>query len=285
MVREANARKSPLAPMLDAANLKRIARGVVGSALARAQRLYDVEVFALVVMSNHVHLVLRARRGNLADFMRYAKAQIAKAVNRITGRRGPLWARRYDAQPVLDDDAAEGVTAYTLRNPVKAGLVAHHAQWPSLNLAFGVGDADELEFEHLNCTAWHRAQRPADVARFFETSTLRLSALPHCEGMSREAYREMLESWMAKAEAQETAKRNAVGVEAVVKAEFHARSEAPSFRKRPYAFGSPQAKAHERAMMHMLAQQHAAASLKWRNGDTSAAFPAGTYKPPLIRAA
>jgi len=40
MVRDANARRRPHSPPMDAISLKRIARGLVGSALARAQQRY-----------------------------------------------------------------------------------------------------------------------------------------------------------------------------------------------------------------------------------------------------
>lgn len=286
MVRSANARKRKFAPLMDAGSVKRIARGLIGSALARAQELYDVEVFAFVALSNHVHLVCRAAQKNLAAFMGYFKARTADSVNRITGRRGPLWMRRYDAEPILDDDAAAALTAYTVRNPVKANLVDHYDEWPGLNLVYGLADSDAFDFEYLNCTAWHQARRPKDLDPFFEAATLTLSPLPHCADLSREVYRRMLQSWMEEAEAEEDAPmRRALGVKAVVKAPFDTRPENPSFRRRPYAFGSAAAKAKERVMMHMLARDHAAASQRWRSGDHDVPFPPGTYRPPLVRAA
>ena len=96
-------------------------------------------VMALVVMSNHIHLVLRTTRKNLAAFMGYFKARVAESINHLTGRRGPLWARRYDAQPILDHAAAAGRVGYTLDNPRKANLVEDFEQWPGLNLAYGIG--------------------------------------------------------------------------------------------------------------------------------------------------
>jgi REP element-mobilizing transposase RayT len=295
MVRRANRLKRPLSPRLNQESLRRIARGLVGSAVARAQAKYDVEVFALTVMSSHLHLVLRTKKKNLAAFMGYVNAQIAKGVNRVTGKRGGLWGRRYDAQPILDDAAAEALTAYTVRNPVAARLVERHDEWPGLNLAYGVGDADELPFEWLDCGAWHRANRPVDLAPFFETATLKLSPLPHCAGFTREAMGRMLEAWMRQAEADQAAKdeaqgrvrdrRRARGVRAVVKARLEERSRNASFERRPYAFGASEAKAKERASMHMISMAHARASVQWLAGDHSVAFPPGTYRPPLTRVA
>jgi len=294
MVERANRLKRPLAPTLTAKSLRRIARGVVGSALARAQLRYGVEVYALVVMSSHIHLVARTSRKNLSKFMGYVNAQVAKSVNRITGKRGGLWARRYDAQPILDDAAAETLTAYTLRNPVAAKLVERHDEWPGLNLAYGVAETDDLDFEWLNCSAWHRANRPGDLSPYFETVTLRLSPLPHCADFERAAYGHMLKAWLAELEANETSGEQldsrlqpsgVLGLRRVVETAFEARSERMSLKRRPYAFGSPEAKAKERAMMHLLSEAHARASEAWCAGNHAVAFPVGTYRPPIACAA
>jgi len=297
MVADANAAAGPLSPTLDAHSLRRIARGLYGSVLARAQARYEVDVYACVVMSSHVHMVLRTPQRNLHAFMGYVNAHVARTVNRITGRRGPLWARRYDAEALLDDPAAEGLTAYTLRNPVAANLVDTHHEWPGLNLAFGVGDRDVLDFEWLNCTAWHRARRPEDLSPFFEKATLRLSPLPHLSHLQRAAYARRLDAWLDDAEKAESARlkrplrkaeppaRPSLGVRAVVKADFHARSGHPSRSRRPYAFGSVTAKAKERAMMDEVGRQHAVASEAWRRGDQGIPFPPGTYRPPILMAA
>ena len=55
----ANARRRRYAPKLTARDIERIAEGLVGSALARAQTNTEAEVFAFTAMSNHVHAVIR----------------------------------------------------------------------------------------------------------------------------------------------------------------------------------------------------------------------------------
>jgi hypothetical protein len=61
-------------------------------------------VFAVVVMSNHLHLVVRAPGKNLAAFMGYFLARVAQTLNLLLGRVGPVFPRRYDAQPILDEE-------------------------------------------------------------------------------------------------------------------------------------------------------------------------------------
>jgi REP element-mobilizing transposase RayT len=289
LVRNANARRGPFQPELSLEDAKRIARGLVGSALARAQRHCKVQIFALVVMSNHIHLVVKTRKKNLAEFVGYFKARVAEAINAISGKRGPLWARRYDAQPVVDDEGAADRVGYTLDNPTKANLVDDPEHWPGLNLAFGIGDTDELQFEFLNRTAWHRAKRPASLDRFYQTVTLELSPIPSCKGMPREVYRASVLSWVeasrAKTSTDSKTTHGALGVEKVIHAGFDARPRHASFRKRPYVFGAaPARREHTQAMMEILAG-YGTSSLRFRNGERMTPFPEGTYPPPLKEAA
>jgi REP element-mobilizing transposase RayT len=286
MVRRANARKGPLQPTLDVPVAKRIARGLVGSALARAQQRYDVEVFALVVMSNHIHMVVRTPGKNLAGFMGYFKARVANSVNRITGKRGPLWSRRYDAQPIVDDVAAAGSVAYSLDNPVSAKLVSRHDQWPGLNLAYGFGDNDRINFEFLNCTAWHKKQRPENLDPFFETASLRLSPVPACAGMNRDLYRRSVLSWLRE---RKVPQRNPaippLSVEKIVHAAFDAVPRKPGFGRRSYVFGSKSARIENHRMMSVLQAAHARCSARFLSGDRNIRFPTGTYPPPIVAAA
>ena len=78
---------------------------VLGGVLARAVRLYGVEIFAFNFASNHLHLIVRAPRGNLPQFMQYLLSNISKKVGPLVKWRGAFWERRYSAQPLLDDAA------------------------------------------------------------------------------------------------------------------------------------------------------------------------------------
>ncbi|MCA9611666.1 MAG: hypothetical protein KC586_02800, partial [Myxococcales bacterium] len=84
IVARANRRRPANQPKLTMEEAEKLAADLVSSALARAQEhcakdgLPPVEVFAAVVMSNHLHLVLRARGKNLAAFMGYFLARVAQ---------------------------------------------------------------------------------------------------------------------------------------------------------------------------------------------------------------
>jgi REP element-mobilizing transposase RayT len=113
-------------------------RTLSGLWLARAlARWPALTLHGAIVMSNHLHLLLRDGEGELAAFAGYYLGNLARAVNRFRGREGPVFHARYDAVRVLDPRAAVDYLEYLITNPVRAGLVDRHEQWPGLLLYAG----------------------------------------------------------------------------------------------------------------------------------------------------
>jgi len=285
IVQSANSMRSELQPELTLEDAKRIARGLVGSAIARAQQRYKTKVFALVVMGNHVHLIVKTKGKNLSKFMGYVKSRITEGINLLTGKRGPLWSRRYDAQAILDDEASADRLAYCLDNPVQAGLVKSAEHWPGLNCAFSMGDRDELEFEYLDRTLWHKAGRPKDLRAYYRTSTMKLSPLPQLRAMSRSLVRRSTESWLGcRYNASGSSKRE-LGIEAIFDTAFESRPKEPKRSRRPYAFGSKENRSRYFQSVSMLYHAYESASERFYLGDYCVSFPPGMYRPPIAVAA
>jgi REP element-mobilizing transposase RayT len=108
----------------------RIAR-VVAEALAyeeRVRRAYDL--FAWVIMPNHVHLVLRPQ-GTLSAILRWLKSATATRANRVLGKTGEaFWQREYFDHWIRSEKELASVVAYVEANSVKAGLVSSAEDWP-----------------------------------------------------------------------------------------------------------------------------------------------------------
>lgn len=305
MVASANRRMGPHQPKLTVDVAKRALKGLVGSALARAQQRCreqgaEVHVYAFVAMSNHVHLVVRTAGKNLAAFMGYFKARVADGINYLTGRRGPLFARRYDAQSIRNLDAAAGRVAYTVDNPRKANLVDHHNDWPGQLLCYGLGDTDQPEFEYFARTDWHRHRRRKSVDDLFKSVTLTLSPLPHLTDIEREHYARMVEGWIrdlntdassastdasVKIGDNKRTNKKALGVDKVLSASFDKRPLHPSFKRRPYTFGTPEEKRQYREACSIKYGNYVDASFLFRTTDRTVIFPDGMYPPPIVQAA
>jgi len=93
-----------------------------------------VEVHAFAMMDNHLHILLTSREDAAsAGFMRRLLARQAQGINRMEGRRGPLWDDRYRSVVVEDEEHALHACLYIDANPWRARLVEHPSEsaWTS----------------------------------------------------------------------------------------------------------------------------------------------------------
>ncbi|WP_437602408.1 transposase [Sorangium sp. So ce590] len=118
--------------------------------LALSAQRYGILVHALCVMSTHLHLVVTDTRGELPRFLQRFHRLVALGTKVLRAWEGPVWDHgATSAVHLTTRDALVEKIAYTLANPVVAGLVQHAHQWPGAKVLVG----------ELGCGAL-RAQRP-----------------------------------------------------------------------------------------------------------------------------
>jgi hypothetical protein len=104
--------------------------GVIG----KAQGLYGMAIHAFVLVSTHSHFLLSpSSAGQLAKFMQFVNANIAKEAGRLHLWRDRLWSRRYRSIVVADEKAAHARLRYILAHGAKEGLVGKSGEWPGPN--------------------------------------------------------------------------------------------------------------------------------------------------------
>ncbi|HMJ75655.1 MAG TPA: transposase [Iamia sp.] len=90
----------------------------LGRRLADIHDRFEVATLAYCLMTNHVHLVLRAPPGVLPEAMHHLTSTYSRRVNARLGRDGPLFRGRYHSIPVESEDYLLWVTRYVHRNPL-----------------------------------------------------------------------------------------------------------------------------------------------------------------------
>src|SRR5436305_12515888 len=64
--------------------------------LGRTQRQHEMDIAAVTVLSNHLHLLLIVDDAKeVADFMRDLQSSVAREAKRLTGREGPVCKVRF----------------------------------------------------------------------------------------------------------------------------------------------------------------------------------------------
>lgn len=81
------------------------------------------------LMSNHYHLLIETRSGNLSAGMRQLNGAFSQWFNRRHRRRGHLFQGRFEATLVERESYLLELHRYVARNPVKPGLVKTAAEW------------------------------------------------------------------------------------------------------------------------------------------------------------
>lgn len=160
---------------------------IIIGVLAKAQQRYGMAVCAFVYLSNHCHLLLQPENAwQLARFMNYVNANIAKEAGRLYGWREKFWGRRYRAIVVSDEPEVElKRLTYLLSQGCKEGLVDSPRRWPGATSAKVHGKRWVMRGVWFDRTAEFRARKRGEVVpkmRFAEELELVLTPIPSWQG-------------------------------------------------------------------------------------------------------
>jgi len=262
---------------------------VLGGVLARAARMNGVEIFGFVFASNHVHLLVRAPRGNLPRFMQHLLTNVSKKVGRVVRWKGRFWERRYSAEPVLDEVALLGRVRYMLAHGPKEGLVRKCTEWPGLSSLTMMLDGLPRRFRWFNWTLKSKMrQRPSakssrDAERWAEQETLTLTPLPLQTLRTPEALCRFLQDAMQAIESEASRRhRRFLGRAGVLRQNLLRKARKKERTVRPPCHTSFPAllKEYLQGYRDFVAAFRWAA-IRWRRGDVRVKFPEGAYRPFL----
>jgi hypothetical protein len=260
--------------------------------LARARRLHPVSISAVVCLSNHFHLLLQvpdAKR--LADFMQYVNCNLAREVARLTGWHTKIFATRYRAIPVSDEDSAQiERLRYILSHGCKENLVGRLLDWPGVHMVqalLGDGTLKGYWFDRSQEYAARCRQEEVGAYCYATPETLVLDPLPCWKALTTEQYRARIASMVEEIEVEAAAERKRTGCrppgrEAILLQNPLHRPE--RVRRSP----APRIHAASRAVRRWFYEIYSEfvrdfrdAAEQLRAGNLSAPFPRGCFPPAL----
>ncbi|MBU1924883.1 MAG: transposase [Candidatus Omnitrophica bacterium] len=103
--------------------------------LKKTSQEFAIEVFCFALMPNHVHILVKNRKENLSQAMKYLFQRYALWFNKKYERKGHVFCGAYRAALCLDDSYLIAISLYIHLNPFKAQIVkdVFSYRWSSLD--------------------------------------------------------------------------------------------------------------------------------------------------------
>ncbi len=254
----------------------RILNQVFVYCLARAAEKHGVEVHALGVMSNHHHLVVTDVQGVLPDFLMSLHRTLAMCIKRLRDWDEVVWEPNVSTSAVELTGPSEILdkVAYTILNPVSAGLVRAPHCWPGVlstcaELARGTLEAKRPP-------VWFKDSAP-------KTAKLRWTVPPSF--VRKEAYLDALGNLVGSRlrELRVAHRRSGKGYLGGIRVRKTRVTDRPNTRKSRFGPSPTFSALTRRKWLEVVKRLRAfrrayrEAYAAWRQGESSVEFPLGTW--------
>lgn len=257
------------------------------------KRFPGIEAHALYVASNHLHVVVTDRDGSLSAFFGYFLGFVARDVNALRNRRGPVFHRRFSAEPILDADALAERIAYLVCNPLEDRLVADWREWPGVLMWPQSDQPQRYTFQRLDQTSFARARSRAkrggthiDRKSFVAKESVTIFPLPdEGSGIPDANWIRTAVARRAQALRERDSGKRCLGAARIVRQHANALPERSDHSRRPLCHTTRRTLWLEfRALWRTLVSAYREISARFRGGELRARFPAFTFPPwrPLI---
>jgi putative transposase len=98
--------------------------------LFEMQKRYRIDVLDYIVTSNHVHLLLTAKKGErISEGLRYLHGRVGQWYNKQLKSSGSFWSGRFHSTLIQDGKHLGMCMFYIDMNMVRTGKVKHPLEW------------------------------------------------------------------------------------------------------------------------------------------------------------
>jgi REP element-mobilizing transposase RayT len=270
---------------------------IVVGVLGRAQQRYGVELVAVVVMSNHFHLLAWVPDALvLARFMGYLDGNLSREVGRLYDWPQTIWGRRYEAILVSDEEEAQVARLeYLLALGTKESLVRRPEDWPGVHCARNLRNGTALEGLWFNRTREYAARRnrkKINKYSYAESVSMEFAKLPCWAHLSDHEYQARIVDLLDGLAEKSACERSTRGrrlpststcQKRICRQHPHSRLDQAAEKRAAPAFH-----AHRNRVRRLLRRAYAdflsafrTAAEQLRNGDRTVRFPPGSFPPGL----
>ena len=79
------------------------------------------DLIASVIMSDHIHFIIKLKNDQLTSAIQEFKSKTAIRINRLLARKGPVWQSGFFDHKFRDDDDLAPILLYMWNNPNPPG--------------------------------------------------------------------------------------------------------------------------------------------------------------------
>ncbi len=220
--------------------------GVIG----KAQSLSKMTIHAFVFLSTHAHFLLSPSSADqLAKFMQFVNANVAKEAGRLHKWRERLWSRRYRSIVVADETAAHGRLRYILAHGAKEGLVSTPGAWPGPNCVAALTTGEILRGTWFDRSAEHLVRQRSETvlpSQFATTFDIKLTPLPCLQHLTADQRQAECRRIVGEIQAEAAAKnkemgRQPMGVAAILAQDPHSKPASTDRSPAPFVHATDDA--------------------------------------------
>ena len=259
--------------------------------LAKYAEEYDIEIFGFVFMSNHFHLLLRARKLNLSRFMGVFQSVLTRELNRLFDRDDTIFPRRFTSPEVLDDESMWEKMHYMMNNPCLSNLVDHPDKWPGISSWQIHKSGEPMVGRVLNREKLRRLRRKdpnTHVSEAYDFYVLDTTPLPLQEGLERsEQDQRLVDMVEERAEELQRQRKEAgipcVGAEAIKSQHWSHTPDSPKKSNCPLCIcADPITRKEHRKAYRATLDRYRKAMSRYRANKANPGFPPGTIPPGQV---
>ncbi len=268
---------------------------VVGGVLARYANLHKISLYGATVLSNHYHFLAQGGEGVIPKFAADVNREIAARVNRMLGREGVLWGRRYDDQVTIEKMDSVEALVYIATNAVRHGLVSHPRLWPGISCYRQLLGASAQTFTFVEHSKYHAAKIAAKrtgavVHRkdYEKEYVLKFEHLPIFSNLSEEQRIAQINELVEKRTKEIQNERRRLGLGFLGRRAVLQQKRKGNFPKEVSKSVRPRCYTKSLAALINFCQEERAkreeyseASFKFRLGHLLTEFPQFCFRPPL----